>query len=111
MTIGAFENVDLETAARVEPLEELIDELCDRMKLNHVERLQHGQCTISQGFIFNDIITNCERVSDHCSNIAVAVLESSSDAYDPHEYLRQIKTMDNPRFRSLFTGYKEKYLA
>ena len=111
LTTDAYETMDTALAERVEPLEQVIDLLVETIRLHHTDRLQSGECTIEKGFVLADILNNYERISDHCSNIAVAVLESSSDAYDPHEYLRQIKTMDNPRFKSLFTGYKEKYLA
>ena len=111
LTTDAYETMDTALAERVEPLEQVIDLLVETIRLHHTDRLQSGECTIEKGFVLADILNNYERISDHCSNIAVAVLESSSDAYDPHEYLRQIKTMDNPRFRNLFTGYKEKYLA
>ena len=73
--ITAFTTGDLTLAYRVEPLEEVIDALCDEMKLHHVDRLQQGICTLHQGFVFNDLLTNFERVSDHCSNLAVATIE------------------------------------
>ena len=91
MTITAFCEKDLKLASRVEPLEEVVDELCDKMKMNHVERLQQGICTISQGFVFNDIVTNCERVSDHCSNIAAAMIELSGDAFQTHKYVHNLQ--------------------
>ena len=93
----------------MEPLEEVIDGLIEDVKIRHIDRLQKGKCTIELGFIFSDILNNYERVSDHCSNIAVAVLEMDTDLFDPHEYLRQIKTMDNPHFKEFFTAFKEKY--
>ena len=75
VAIEAFVSNDIQQAARVEPLEEIIDGLCDEMKSHHVVRLQSGVCTLGQGFIFNDLLTNYERVADHCSNIAVAIIE------------------------------------
>ena len=83
--ITAFSTNDLELAYRVEPLEELIDSLCDEMKLHHVDRLQQGICTLHQGFVFNDLLTNYERVSDHCSNLAGAMIELEADAFDTRE--------------------------
>ena len=77
-------------ASRVEPLEELIDDLCDELKLHHVDRLQKGTLYAQlNGFLFNDLLTNYERVADHCSNIAVAMIELESDSFDTHEYLSQ----------------------
>ena len=81
ITINAFLDNDVAAAYRVEPLEELIDNLCDEMKLHHIDRLQSGECTLNHGFAFNDLLTNCERVSDHCSNIAVAMIELESDSF------------------------------
>ena len=109
LAITAFRENDLQLAARVEPLEELIDTLCDKMKFNHVERLQRGDCTISQGFVFNDIVTNCERVSDHCSNIAVAMIELSDDEFQTHEYILALKEKETPEFIAAYEQYAEKY--
>lgn len=107
--IKAFTDNDLTLADRVEPLEELIDNLCDEMKLHHVDRLQHGACTLNQGFVFNDLLTNYERVSDHCSNIAVAMVELESDAFDTHEYLNSVKELRSVSFERYFEEYREKY--
>ena len=81
ITVNAFIRNDLSLASRVEPLEELIDDLCDELKLHHVDRLQKGHCTLLNGFLFNDLLTNYERVADHCSNIAVAMIELESDSF------------------------------
>ena len=86
IAVGAFVENDPQRAARVEPLEEIIDGLCDEMKSHHVDRLQSGSCTLNLGFVFNDLLTNYERVADHCSNIAVAIIELESDSFDTHEY-------------------------
>lgn len=107
--IKAFVENDLSLADRVEPLEELIDNLCDEMKLHHVDRLQHGACTLNQGFVFNDLLTNYERVSDHCSNIAVAMVELESDAFDTHEYLNSVKEMRSVSFERYFEEYRERF--
>ena len=110
MTLDAFEKNDLTEASKVEPLEELIDNLCDEMKLHHVDRLQKGVCTLSQGFVFNDLLTNYERVADHCSNIAVAMIELESDSFDTHEYLNSIKKMKrDSAFAQYFEEYSKKY--
>ncbi|MGC2873780.1 Na/Pi cotransporter family protein [Ihubacter sp. mB4P-1] len=108
-TIKAFDNADLELARRVEPLEEIIDELSETIKLNHISRLQAGVCTIQQGFILSDIMTNYARVSDHCSNIAVAMIELSKASFETHEYVDKLKTMDDPAFRQMYGEYQKKY--
>ena len=107
--IRAFIMEDLELAKRVEPLEELIDALCDEMKLHHVDRLQKGTCTLSQGFVFNDLLTNYERVADHCSNIAVAMIELEADSFDTHEYLNSVKAMKSAAYERYYEEYRQRY--
>ena len=110
LTTEAFVTADPNLAKRVEPLEEVVDDLCDKMKLRHVERLQRGQCTITQGFVFNDLSTNFERVSDHCSNIAVAIIElESGDAFDTHEYLGNIKEKQTPDYQHFYEEYSKQF--
>ncbi len=109
IAIKAFDEADLELAYHVEPLEEVMDDMTEAIKRNHINRLQNGQCTIQQGFILSDILTNYERVSDHCSNIAVAMIELSKASFDTHEYLDTLKTKEDPGFREMYTKYKEKY--
>ena len=110
MSVDAFVNEDLALAYRVEPLEERIDVLCDEMKLNHIDRLQEGVCSLSQGFVFNDLITNFERVADHCSNIAIAMIELQSDAYDTHSYVINLKELHSHNFDALYEEYSQKYV-
>ena len=105
----AFFANDVELAYRVEPLEEIVDGLCDEMKLHHVDRLQKGVCTLNQGFIFNDLLTNYERVADHCSNIAVAIIELESDSFDTHEYLNSVRAMKSSSFARYYEEYKQEY--
>ncbi|MBR5937850.1 MAG: Na/Pi cotransporter family protein [Clostridiales bacterium] len=105
----AFVTGDLDMASRVEPLEEVIDELCDKMKLRHVDRLQKGQCTITQGFVFNDLSTNFERVSDHCSNIAVAIIELEAGSFDTHEYLGTIKEKQTPEYQKHYDEFQKQF--
>lgn len=105
----AFASNDLELAHRVEPLEEIIDSLCDEMKLHHISRLQKGECTLLHGFILNDLITNYERVSDHCSNIAVAMIELEVDSFDTHEYLNSLKKVKQESYTRYLMEYQEKY--
>ncbi|MBQ3277320.1 MAG: Na/Pi cotransporter family protein [Oscillospiraceae bacterium] len=109
LTIHAFIDNDLAKAARVEPLEEVIDGLCDEMKLHHIIRLQDGSCTLGQGYVFNDLLTNFERVADHCSNIAVAMIELESDSFDTHEYLNSLREMKSGDFRRYVEEYGRKY--
>ena len=109
ISIEAFTGGNLQLAARVEPLEEIIDGLCDEMKSHHVDRLQQGMCTLNQGFVFNDLLTNYERVADHCSNIAVAVIEVESDSFDTHEYLNSVKAVKDASFARFYDEYKQKY--
>ena len=109
ISIAAFVANDIQQAARVEPLEEIIDGLCDEMKSHHVDRLQSGTCTLDQGFVFNDLLTNYERVADHCSNIAVAIIELESDSFDTHEYLNSVRAMKSHSFARYYEEYQQKY--
>ena len=109
VSVRAFTGDDLETAQRVEPLEELIDGLCDQMKLRHVDRLQKKICTLDQGFIFNDLITNYERVADHCSNIAVIMLELHSDAQGAHGYMLELAATRNETFEKYYIEYLDRF--
>lgn len=109
VTVTSFVDNNLAMASRVEPLEELIDTLCDEMKLHHIDRLQKGKCTLMQGFVFNDLLTNFERISDHCSNIAVAMIELQSDSFDTHEYLNSVKEMRSGFFDAYYQEYSERY--
>ena len=109
IAVGAFVENDPQRAARVEPLEEIIDGLCDEMKSHHVDRLQAGSCTLNQGFVFNDLLTNYERVADHCSNIAVAIIELESDSFDTHEYLNSVRAMKSSSFARYYEEYKQEY--
>ena len=95
LTIRSFQAADVETARRVEPLEETIDQLIEEIRSRHIQRLQAGQCTIQLGFVLNDLLTNLERVSDHCSNIAVCVIEERDSSVDHHAYLHRLKVDDN----------------
>ena len=108
IAVGAFVENDPQRAARVEPLEEIIDGLCDEMKSHHVDRLQSGSCTLNQGFVFNDLLTNYERVADHCSNIAVAMIELESDSFDTHQYLISLKDVRSHSFDQYYEEYRKK---
>lgn len=108
ITVRAFKEDNFELAARVDPLEEVIDELKSTMKRHHVSRLQCNACTIEQGFIFSDLITAMERVSDHCSNVAGGIIEISHDSLNTHNYLYKLKT-ESEDFRNQFQEYSLKY--
>ncbi len=100
---------DVELAAKVEPLEQAIDDLIDRIKLNHVMRLQQGECTIELGFVLNDLLTSYERVSDHCSNVAGCIIEISKfGALDMHKYLSDVKH-GSENFSQKYNEYTHKY--
>ena len=107
--LRAFCDVDMNAAFNVEPLEEVIDLINARLKKRHVARLQRGECTIELGFVLADLLTNLERVSDHCSNIAGCMIEIKHDALDVHEYMEKLKTEGNPRYTACYEAYKEKY--
>lgn len=109
MTEEAFITGDIEKAAMVEPLEQVVDELRDEIKLRHIRRLQKSECSIEHGFVLSDILNNLERVSDHCSNIAGCLIEMSRhDALDLHEYLHNVKA-GGEEFHRLYNGFSEKY--
>ena len=91
-TLESFLDTDPAKAREVEPLEETIDQLIEEIRLRHIRRLQTGECTIQLGFVLSDLLTNLERVSDHCSNIAISVIEEQDVSVDPHAYLNAIKT-------------------
>lgn len=110
IAIGSFARENLELARQVEPLEEVIDALNLEIRQRHIKRLRKGKCTIELGFILSDIITDLERVSDHCSNIAVCLLEVSEDEFDTHAYLENIRREDNMDFRGKVMAYSQRYL-
>ena len=109
ITFSCFLNDDTEEAWQVEPLEQIIDRVCQKMREKHTARLQKGKCTIGQGYVFNDLIADFERVSDHCSNIAVAMLELSLGAFDTHEYLEQLREKRTENFKHYTDFYRETF--
>ena len=100
---------NLEIAKKVEPLEQRIDKLKYKIKNNHITRLRDGNCTVELGFVLSDLLTNCERVADHCSNIAVCLLEMENDSFETHEYLNHVKQDGENEFFEQYAVYKEKY--
>lgn len=109
ISFDAFKSNNKNEADKVEPLEELIDTLSVELKARHIRRLREGKCTIELGFAHSDILNNLERVADHCSNIAVDVIQSDQAEFDAHEYLDRIKNKDNQQFARDYKAYKEKY--
>ncbi|MBR2667796.1 MAG: Na/Pi cotransporter family protein [Oscillospiraceae bacterium] len=110
ISMEAFIKDDREIAFRVEPLEELIDILCDEIKMRHIDRVQAGSCSLGPGFIFNDLLTNYERVADHCSNIAALIIQIEADNFDQHEYLNRMKELRTHNFNKYFEEYSRKYV-
>lgn len=110
ITTKAFAQEDISAAKRVEPLEQVIDRIIMDIKAKHILRLQKGECTIEMGFILNDMLTNFERVSDHCSNVAVAVIEVQNNSFATHKYLGGIKLSDED-FINEYDGFMSKYAA
>ncbi len=109
LSIRAFFNDDATLATRVEPLEDVVDDLRAELKTQHIERLQRGGCTIELGFIFTDLLTNFERISDHCSNIAAYVIQTAMHTMATHEYMHVLKDLDNSRYEQMRKEYLEKY--
>ncbi len=108
LAMRAFTKGDLEAAVLVEPLEEVVDTLKEQLRARHILRLQRGECSIEAGFIWSDLLTNLERVADHCSNIAGCVLEMRHKRFDLHDYLRAVRK-DSPEFASSYDAYARKY--
>ena len=108
-TADMLETRDTKAATRIEPLEEVVDDLSDQMKLHHVERLRSGRCTIEMGFILNDLTNSLERIADHCSNVGVSILEQQDDSVGRHERLREMKDGSDTGFTEIYREYKEKY--
>ena len=109
ITVSMFKNDDLNMASRVEPLEEIIDDLSVDMKTRHVSRLRKGACTIELGFVLQDLTTNFERVADHCSNIALYVLQENEEHIDAHEFMENIKKSGDIAFERQKMYYRNKY--
>lgn len=107
--LTAYTDNDIELAKTVEPLEEVIDNLRNELKKRHVKRLRKGKCTIELGLVLSDILTNFERISDHCSNIAVSLIQISENSFEAHEYINELKKADDTNFLVQFARYTKKY--
>lgn len=108
LTMKSFATQDVVLATHVEPLEEVIDALDDEVKQRHIKRLRKGKCTIEQGFVLNDICNSFERIADHCSNIAVCLIQNREEGFETHEYLDNLKE-DNPDFKQKYKTFRKKY--
>ncbi len=109
-TLVAFENDDINAANTVEPLEQIIDVLKEKLRSGHIKRLQQGACSIETGFVWSDILTNLARTSDHCSNIAGCIIDAAEENLNLHESLRAMKA-DDPEFKSKYAEFEGKYLV
>ena len=105
----AFINDDVNLAAEIEPLEQVIDNLKEELRARHSKRLQDNECTIENGMLFFDIINSFERIADHCSNLAVCIIELSNRSYQTHTYLKGVKSHNNKGFMEMFEEYLLKY--
>ncbi|MCH5300605.1 MAG: Na/Pi cotransporter family protein [Ruminococcus sp.] len=108
--IFAFQSNNIRLAETVEPLEQVIDRLANKIKSRHITRLQNGECTIEMGFVLTDLLTSCERVSDHCSNIAVCIIQINKESFGTHEYLNELKSEEAGKFKERYLSYREKYV-
>jgi len=109
LTREVYEEEDVGLAMDVEPLEEVIDALTDEMKKRHVKRLRKGKCTINLGFVLSDITTDLERVADHCSNVAIGLLQIEQEGFESHDYLDQLKEEEAQEFKRKYKMYRKKY--
>lgn len=108
-TVDAFQKNDCYAAGKIEPLEQVVDGLVREVKTRHIARLQAGVCTIEYGFVLDDLLTNYERIADHCSNIAVAMIEVAEDKFDTHEYLANVKHGGSVKFERRYEKYRGRY--
>ncbi len=110
LSYAAFVHNDMETAYKIEPLEEVIDDLRNKLRDGHVRRLKQAECSVEAGFVWLDLLTNLERTADHCSNIAVTIIDSADNNMNIHESLKSIKK-GNPHFEKLYEEYLDKYMT
>ena len=109
MAVHAYADNDLENAKMVEPLEQVINGLNAEMKQRHIRRLRKGKCTIELGWVLQDLLTNIERVSDHCSNIAICIIEVTEDEFDTHNYLEELKENNFKWYKHAIIVYRDKF--
>ena len=108
LTADSFIANDPQLATKVEPLEQVVDHLCATMKARHIVRLQEGACSVEQGMLFTDLLTDCSRISDHCSNVAAAIIELGRDSYDTHHYLDHVREHDDS-FKQQYQAYLKQF--
>ena len=108
LTAFAFSDGDHEKAHQVEPLEQVVDHLASNMKARHIARLKEGACSVDQGVIFTDILSDCRRISDHCSNVAAALIELDHDSYETHQYLGDVKKNDAD-FKEMYNAFMAQF--
>ena len=109
LTAEAYRTDNLTLARYVEPLEEAIDDLTDEMKMRQVERLRSRNGNITLNFVFNDLITNYERIADHCSNVALAMLRLEQGDFETHDYEEQLLRERRPEFEQMYSEFRKKY--
>ena len=109
MAVEAFKNEDIALARKVEPLEQVVDILKETIRNKHISRLQRGICSTETGFVLSDIITNYERIADHCSNIAICLIETEKNSFSTHEYVEELRNSHDAQYEALFDSYKRKY--
>lgn len=109
-SVQVFETEDVKLAKEVEPMEEVVDGLNDEIKKRHIRRLRKGKCTIELGFSLSDITTNYERIADHCSNIAISLIQIPDDAYASHEYVENLEKGEDSQYHEALVKYTEKYM-
>lgn len=108
LALKAFTEKDLTVARKIEPLEEVIDDLKEQLRARHIYRLQEGKCSIAAGFVWSDILTNLERTADHCSNIGACIIDTSNDNLNLHQSVREMKE-DRGEYQALYLNYSKKY--
>ena len=109
ITIEAFANGDVQHAMKVDPLEEVINNLCNALKAAHIDRVSRKECTLANGFVFNDLLTDYERIADHCANVAVDVIEAGDEEIHGHEYHKSTEYKDTDLYKTYLAGYENKY--
>ena len=109
LSFSAYETADITKAKTVEPLEEVIDNLRNQMKKHHIKRLRKGKCSIESGFIMSELLNNLERIADHCSNIALCVIQVREGTLDAHEYINELRRAEDSFFLQQVTGFTRKY--
>ena len=108
LAVRAFTKIDIAAANRIDPLEQVVDDLKDALRDHHIRRLQRGECSTTLGFVFTDILTDLERISDHCSNIAMSVLQMQMSTFETHSFEAELKRTDQ-HFGKFYEEYKQKY--